>query len=220
MDESSQILYAAYYNAGVVKLDVSGVLTGSLANRDTGPVQIGGSGNTYTWGVQIANGSLFAIDMLSGFWRLDPATLNATGGGNNVTERYSSDLWVHGNYGYTGTWGLRSAAGNTIKIWDVSGTQPVLVDSVQINNINTVSDLQVSDDGTLLVASAEGGSGGGLYVFDVTDPVNPSPAGSYAVSTGLHTVTLGTVAGRLYAFGAKNPLGAALMIFDVTDLLP
>jgi hypothetical protein len=94
-----------------------------------------------------------------------------------------------------------------------------LVDSVQISNITTVSDLQVTDDGKLLVASAEGGTGSGLFVYDLTSPTNPSQVGSYAVSSGLHTVTLGTVAGRLYAFAARNS-DPALMIFDVTDLIP
>jgi len=31
--------------------------------------------------------------------------LSVAGGGNNVADRYSSDLWVHGDYAYTGTWG-------------------------------------------------------------------------------------------------------------------
>ena len=26
-------------------------------------------------------------------------------GGNNVPDRYSSDLWVYGSWAYTGTWG-------------------------------------------------------------------------------------------------------------------
>ena len=39
------------------------------------------------------------------------------GGGNNVPERYSSDLWVHGSYAYTGTWGFRSQLGNVLNVW-------------------------------------------------------------------------------------------------------
>jgi hypothetical protein len=70
MDEQKQILYAAYYNAGVIALDVSGTLSGNLSNRLLSKIQPGGPGNTFTWGVQLANGSLYAIDMLSGFWQL------------------------------------------------------------------------------------------------------------------------------------------------------
>ena len=70
MDEERQILYAAYYNAGIVALDVSGTLSGDLSGRLLSQVRPGGEGNTFTWGVQLANGYLYAIDMLSGFWQL------------------------------------------------------------------------------------------------------------------------------------------------------
>jgi hypothetical protein len=70
MDEQRQILYAAYYNAGVIALDVSGTLSGDLSGRLLSRLRPGGTGNTYTWGVQLVNGSLYASDMLSGFWQL------------------------------------------------------------------------------------------------------------------------------------------------------
>jgi hypothetical protein len=70
VDESRQILYAAYYNGGVVALDVSGTLSGDLSSRLLSQIRPGGPRNTYVWGVQLANGSLYAIDMLSGLWQL------------------------------------------------------------------------------------------------------------------------------------------------------
>jgi hypothetical protein len=70
MDEPRQILYAAYYNAGVVALDVSGTLSGNLSGRLLSQIRPGGPKNTFTWGVQLVNGSLYAIDMLSGLWQL------------------------------------------------------------------------------------------------------------------------------------------------------
>jgi hypothetical protein len=70
VDEGRQILYAAYYNAGVIALDVSGTLSGDLSGRLLSQIRPGGAGNTYTWGVQLADGSLYAIDMLSGLWQL------------------------------------------------------------------------------------------------------------------------------------------------------
>jgi hypothetical protein len=222
MDEAGQILYAAYYNAGVVTLDVSGELQGNLATRELGSVQPGGPGNTYTWGVQLANGALYAIDMFSGLWRLAPgAPFTPISGGNNVPERYSSDLWVRGSYAYTGTWGARTLSGNALKVWRVdSGPAPVLVDSLILANSGTVSDVQVSDDGRLLVFSAEGGGGGGVYAYSLTDPARPALLGFHPITTGVHTVTLSVINGRLYAFGAKNPGGAALLIFDLTELRP
>ena len=71
VDETNQILYAAYYNGGVVALDVSGTLSGDLSSRLIDSLRIGGPGNTYTWGVQLYNGSLYAVDMLSGLWQLN-----------------------------------------------------------------------------------------------------------------------------------------------------
>lgn len=70
MDEPAQRLYAAYYNGGVVALDVSGTLSGNLASREIGQVRPGGPGNTYIWGVMLYQGSLYATDMVSGFWQL------------------------------------------------------------------------------------------------------------------------------------------------------
>ena len=225
MDEAREILYAAYYNAGVVALDVSGELTGDLAAREIGRIQPGGAANTYTWSVQLSGGALYAIDMLSGLWRLTPgSSFGTVSGGNNVPERYSSDMWVQGDYAYTGTWGgFRRdgmTPGNALKVWRLDlSSAPELVDSVIVADVATLSDVQVSDDGTRLVVSAEG-SAGGLYVYDLADPARPVEVGAHRVSTGLHTVTLSTIGGRLYAFGARNPGGAALMIFDLTDVAP
>ncbi len=112
MDEDAQILYAAYYNQGVIALDVSGTLLGDLSTRLIDSIRPGGVGSTYTWGVQL-QGSLYAVDMLSGFWQLHLAggKFSVLGGGNNVPERYGSDLAVGTNgFAYTGTWGTR--AGN------------------------------------------------------------------------------------------------------------
>ena len=74
-------------------------------------------------------------------------------GGNNVPDRYSSDLWVHGAWAYTGTWGgapRNGNVGNVVKIWSL-GREPAprrLADSIKVPGIGTVSDVQVSDDGT------------------------------------------------------------------------
>jgi hypothetical protein len=70
MDEANQVLYAAFYNGGVVALDVSGTLSGNIASREIARIQPGGAGNTSTWGVMLYNGSLYASDILSGFFQL------------------------------------------------------------------------------------------------------------------------------------------------------
>jgi hypothetical protein len=162
---------------------------------------------------------VYAVDMLSGVWQLqrNGTTFSVVGGGNNVTERYSSDFWVHGNHIYSGTWGLRDAPGNALKIWRLNaGGTPQLVDSIITPGISTVSDVQVSDDGELLVFSAEGGAGAGLYVYGLANPEKPNPLGR-STTLSLHTATIADIGGRRYVFAAKNPSGPAMVVFDVTD---
>jgi hypothetical protein len=225
MDESAQILYAAYYNGGVVALDVSGTLSGDLGSRLIDSLRPGGPGNTYVWGVMQYNGSVYASDMLSGLWQVWSAagTLSVAGGGNNVPERFSSDLWVANGYAYTGTWGRRGTVlGNAVKIWQLNGSGvPFLKDSIIISGITTVSDIEVSADGKLLMFSAEGGPNAGFYFYSLADPAKPVFVDDYIVSNntqGIHTATFGYINGHTYAFGARDPSGAALIVLDVTSL--
>jgi hypothetical protein len=151
--------------------------------------------------------------------------LSSAAGGNNVRERFSSDLSVHGNYAYTGTWNWfpRTAGvdtvGAAIVVFQLSASgAPTRGDSVIIPHTTTLSDLQVSDDGQWLVASTEGGSDDGLYVYDLTDPAHPAFVARYLVDTGLHTSQLAVIGGKLYAFTARNPGSPALMVFDLSQL--
>jgi hypothetical protein len=223
MNEPAQVLYAAYYNGGVVALDVSGVLSGDLAGRLLARVASGGPGNTYVWGVMLANGRLYASDMLSGFWQLDPVALTPRAGGNNVPERWGSDLWVHGPVAYSGTWGGSPRGGNRgdlVKIWRLSATgAPTLADSISLAPSRTISDVEVSEDGRVLVVTTEGGTGG-IAVFSLADPLKPALVGQATVATGLHTASLARINGRLYAFAAKNPPDPSLQIYDITAVSP
>ena len=225
MDEQHAILYAAYYNAGVVALDVSGTLSGDLSNRVIAEIRPGGAGNTYTWGVMLAaDGSLYAADMLSGFWhlQLSGAQFTVLGGGNNVSDRFSSDLWVHGTAGYSGTWGTRGTSpGNEVKVWGIGAAMPTAEPAVTIPDVGTVSDLQVTDDGRWLIVTTEYGTGAGLYLYSLAQPLTPALVDHYLVASGsggLHTGTIAVINGRTYVFAARdpNPGGPALMIFDVT----
>ncbi len=221
MDEAAEILYAAYYNGGVVALDVSGTLSGALETQGRLRAQArpGGAGSTYVWGVQLHNGSLYASDMLTGLWQLDPATLATRGGGRNVAERYTSDLWVANGHAYTGTWGNRAAVGNALKVWRLQpGGAPALVDSVITAGIGTVSDVEVSPNGKLLLASSERGPAAGIQFHRLDDPARPRFLTQVSVATGVHTATFGEIGGRLYVFAARNPAGAALLIYDVTGM--
>ena len=224
MDEPNQILYAAFYNGGVTAIDVSGTLSGDISSRMIDTLSFGVD-TTYTWGVQLYNGSLYAIDMLSGLWQLHTTlgALSVAGGGNNQTERFGSDLWVTNGYAYTGTWGFfpRSGGvvGNALKIWQlgVSGA-PTLVDSIITANVLTVSDVEVTDDNKLLMFSTEGGPNSGFWFYKLTDPAHPTQVAKYLVGNGIHTATFSRIGGKLYAFGAKDPNEPAQFILDVSAL--
>ena len=83
------------------------------------------------------------------------SSLSITGGGHNVTERFTSDLWVHGGYAYTGTWGgfeREGNPGNVLKIWALDDTgAPALADSLVLEEVGTVSDVVLSSDYAFLL---------------------------------------------------------------------
>ncbi|MDZ4861832.1 MAG: hypothetical protein SGJ01_00155 [Gemmatimonadota bacterium] len=178
---------------------------------------------TVTWTLGASAGASAVTATVAG---LAPLTFTATAvnsfvvlsGGSNVPERYGSDLWVADGYGYSGTWGFRSRAGNAVKIWQLNGTgAPTLVDSIITVGIGTVSDIEVSPDGRWLVFTAEGGSENGIHVFELTAPGVPVFRAKSLVGTGLHTGTLAVIGGKLYAFTAKDPGSPALIIYDLSQ---
>jgi hypothetical protein len=149
--------------------------------------------------------------------------LGVLSGGNNVPERYGSDLWVHGSYAYTGTWGAfpRSTnEGDVLKIWSLGASgAPTLVDSIKTTGIATVSDVQVSEDGQVLAFSAEYDPEGGVYLYSLADPADARFLDRVVVPGGVHTATLAEIAGSRYVFAARNPgvEEPALLIYNVTD---
>lgn len=217
MDEARQVLYAAYYNGGVIAVDVSGTLAGDMSQRIIAQSRMA-EAETYTWGVMLAGNTVYAADMGTGLWALDPVTLATKGGGNNVPERVTSDLWIRDGWGYTGTWGRRGdVRGNAIKVWSIAGSGvPTLADSIIVPNIGTVSDIAVSADGTQLVATTENGSASGLYIYDRINPKSPQLLGRVVVTQGLHTGEVATIGGRTFVFAARNPPSPALLIYDIT----
>jgi hypothetical protein len=226
VDEIAQVLYAAYYNGGVVSIDISGTLPSDLSTRAIDTIAPGGAGNTFVWGVQLYNGSLYASDMLSGLWQLatNLGALSVAGGGNNEAARFSSDLWVANGYAYSGTWDhfqRTGLGGSLLKVWQLNGTgAPVAQDSILVSGVGAVSDVEVSDDGKLLMFSTENGPNSGFWFYSLADPAHPVFMAKYLVASGIHTASFARIGGKLYAFGAKNPSGAALIILDVTSLDP
>jgi hypothetical protein len=85
MDEPAGVLYAAYYNGGVRALDVRGDLGTCAADQRApdGRCNLGLMGRELAtgltggqpvsiWSVQYSGGFVYASDMLSGLWKLDP----------------------------------------------------------------------------------------------------------------------------------------------------
>lgn len=165
-----------------------------------------------------------------------------------VPERVTSELWVRGAWAYSGTH-VGPVPGNVVKIWNVAGDVPVLVDSLHVPGPPTpapdvirfhkddeedghehapgpdrVGDLQVSDDGRLLVVATEGGPGS-IVIYDLADPAHPALVTRYAdddLRAGVHTAAVERVDGRLYAFLSIDPstslaLPPRLVIVDLSD---
>jgi hypothetical protein len=182
----------------------------------------GADGRTaVTWTLGAGTGGMSLTASATGvpsviFTATASATFSILGGGNNVGERYTSDLWVADGFAYSGTWGLRSAQGNAVKIWQLSAAgAPVLRDSIITPNTGTISDIQVSDDGKWLVFTSESGTAAGLHVYELTAPGQPVFRAA-ATGVNLHTGTLASIGGKLYAFTAKDPASCALRIYDLS----
>ena len=107
--------------------------------------------------------------------------------------RFTSDLWVHGNYAYTGTFFVRGTVpGNTLFVWDISTpAAPVRTDSVKIDAI-TVNDVKVRADGAIAVITHENSGDGlnGITLLDLTDPAHPTVITRYTdgLEAGVHDV--------------------------------
>jgi len=110
VDEPRQVLYAV--SIDVVAVDVSGVLAGDLTSRVLRRAVPGDEPRSFVSAVQAANGALWAIDMITGFWKLDPRTLSPIGA-HDPRLKEGSGLWVAGQYAYMGRWSGRYFDGST-----------------------------------------------------------------------------------------------------------
>jgi hypothetical protein len=151
----------------------------------------------------------------------NPATMQVLGSGSE-SARYTAEIAVRGQVAYTTTWSFRSAPGNKIDIWDVSGNTPTLIDSLIVSGASTLGDVAVSDDGSLLVVATER-TGGSIVIFDLADPRHPKLLSRFTNSDtdpGVHTAEIGRVNGKLYGFLSIDPVGnttlARLVIVDLS----
>lgn len=152
-----------------------------------------------------------------------PRDLVAQGQGI-VGDRYTAELWVRGNTAYTTTWGTRTvndvqARGNAVKIWDVSASAPVLVDSLIVPDAATLGDIQASSDGRYLVVATE--PAGSIVIYDLQNPRKPELVSRFSdseIGNGVHTAEVQEVGGRLYAFLSIDPRGTARARLVIADI--
>ncbi len=139
-----------------------------------------------------------------------------------VTDRHTSDLWLHGNYAYTGTWGQRSASGsvlfgNELHAWDVSNpASPTRTQTLSLD-ARTVNDVKVSSDGALAVVTHEGSNDGlnGITILDLADPASPVVVSRYTsgLESGVHNVW---IEGD-YAYLVLDGNGNGMRVMDLRD---
>ncbi|MFN2400783.1 MAG: Ig-like domain-containing protein, partial [Gemmatimonadaceae bacterium] len=198
---------SAFAVAGV---DGSGEVTANGPGQAVVRANAGGKADSVTITVQAAPGASQILPIL---------------GLGAVTDRYTAEVNVtaSGTFAYTSTWGiLGSNTGNAVKVWNVSGATPVLADSVILTGATTLGDLQVSDDGALLVVATERANGS-IVILSLADPARPvqiSRFTSPSTTNGVHTAEVARVNGRLYAFLSIDPGSGAparLTIVDISD---
>jgi hypothetical protein len=141
-------------------------------------------------------------------------------GQGDVMDRFTSELWVRGDWAYTGTWSRRggSGVGNALKVWNVAGNTPVLRDSVLVSDAHTLGDVQVTEDGRYLVVATEGARGS-IVIYDLANPAKPQEIARHSstnTQSGVHTAEVARVNGKLYAFLSVTARGAVVTV-DISD---
>lgn len=110
--------------------------------------------------------------------------------------RHSSDLWVHGDYAYVGTWGSRAGVegvlnGNTLYTWNITGPYPGRTAGLSID-ARTVNDVKIRADGEIGVITHEGSNDGlnGFTLLNLQIPSQPIPIKRFTegMSPGVHNV--------------------------------
>ncbi|HZD06428.1 MAG TPA: hypothetical protein VE173_16065, partial [Longimicrobiales bacterium] len=151
--------------------------------------------------------------------------------GSGLAGSYTSDLWVHGEYAYTGTGPWWSCGGpedpcdareGRLFVWRLLADGGLeKVDSLALPAPH-VNDVKVSADGTFAVASQENGTAGegGIVLIDLTNPAAPSIVSTFTedLEGGVHNTWIERIDGRDYVFVVEDGGSAGgLHVVDVTD---
>ena len=147
--------------------------------------------------------------------------MTVLGAGSFEPTRTTGEVFVRGTTAYTTTWSNPTAT-SVFYIWDVSGTDPQLVDSVRVLNASTLGDIATTPDGAYLVVATEYAQGS-IVIYSLADPRKPQLVSRFQnneTNPGVHTAEVGLVSGKPYAFLSVDPgsgVGAKLVIVDLSD---
>jgi hypothetical protein len=138
-------------------------------------------------------------------------------GTGEVRDRFTSDLWVHGGFAYTGTWGSRDAMGDALNVWDVRDPAAPILTRTLLVEARTVNDVKVSADGRLAVITHEHSRDelNGITILDLADPGAPTVVTRYThgLQTGVHNVWIEDD----YVYAAANGVSQGLRIIDISE---
>ncbi|MEJ2369855.1 MAG: hypothetical protein P8Y07_03260 [Gemmatimonadales bacterium] len=132
--------------------------------------------------------------------------------------RFNSDLWVHGDCAYTGTWGDRQGqVGNTLNVWDISDpTAPQLTADVRVD-ARVVNDVKVRSDGKVAVISHEFSLDqlNGITLLALSADCNPNAISRFTtgLQSGIHNVW---IEGD-FVYVVTDGVGSGLRILDISD---
>ena len=132
--------------------------------------------------------------------------------------RFNSDLWVHGDCAFTGTWGDRGGAlGNTLNTWDITDpTAPELVSDLTVD-ARVVNDVKVRAEGDLAVISHEFSldQRNGVTLLDLSDPCRPTVISRFTdgLQSGVHNVWIDGD----HVYVVTDNVGSGLRVLDVSD---
>ncbi len=149
-----------------------------------------------------------------------PMTVLGNGSlGAPPTAPYTAEVAVRGTTAYTSTWGN---GGGLVVIWDVSGDVPQRVGALTLaGGVTTTGDVNISDDGRLLMVATE--PAGSIGIYGLADPRAPQLLSRYTtpnIAGGVHTAKFARVNEVLYAFLSIDPrhdAPAHIVILDMSD---
>ncbi len=134
-------------------------------------------------------------------------------------ERFTSDLWLAGSFGYTGTWlGSTVAgrlAGDRLFVWDLADPlAPRLAMELPVD-ARTVNTVNIRADSMLAALTHEGSSDGlnGVTLLNLADPLQPAVIARFTegLESGVHNVWLE----EDFLYAVADGVGKGLRIIDI-----